>query len=110
MYFLYKSIFLDSVDKQYKHIITISHPYPPGLKPLIRVVKMPKLSLYTTHERICSLYAFHSFIDASKIMPVDELPTLISYILSQHYTIDYKLSELLKDHSQHNNSTILAFY
>ena len=63
MYYIYKEIYLDTLEKKYKTIIVMDN-FPDILKPYVKRIKLNKLSEYkNNYNQVNCLYALKSFLD-----------------------------------------------
>ena len=100
---LFSQPFLDTYNKCYKNIVILNLPPKGPLANLVRFIKFPPLSEFKQqkHYNSCG-YALISFggysMECSKfdenLMVVDEVPNLISYLISNGYTVDTRITEM----------------
>ena len=109
MYFIYKEIYLDTIEKKYQTIIVMNN-YPEILKPYVKRIKLNRLSTYKTeYNQINCLYALKSFIDDYRLMEIDELPNLIGFLLTNNFIIDYQMNKLIAKNVE-NRNFVAMFY
>lgn len=115
MYLLSNTPYLDKFNKCYKNIIIINK-FPNGpLSKYTRRINLPLLSDFQKYNSCCELntcgYALISLCNCSSLMSIDELPDLITFLISNNYEIDYKTTKLLerKLPVRNNNSTPILF-
>ena len=101
-YMISSAIYLDQLHKCYKKIITIK-PEPPTsdpLKPYIKRIHIPKVSPFkqntccTTTEK-CS-YVVMNPSNTHEFLQLEDINELFSLLLSNSYTINSELTNLLK--------------
>jgi len=103
---LFSQPFLDTYNQCYKNIIVINLKPKGPLADLVRFVKFPPLSEFKqpgpcSHIKQCG-YALLSLDTCStgcgkfgdNLMVVDEVPTLISYLVSNGYTVDTSITKM----------------
>ena len=93
-YALYNQVYLDPYTKEYKNIITISSAPKGELSTLIRKSRFETLSTFKSLEAGCSI-SFRSFRFYHEVMTLDELPELFTFLASNGYEIDAKLTKML---------------
>ena len=109
MYYIYKEIYLDTLEKKYKTIIVMDN-FPDILKPYVKRIKLNKLSEYkNNYNQVNCLYALKSFLDDYSFMEINELPNLIGFLLTNNYLIDYHINKLISKNLQ-NRNFIAMFY
>ena len=81
-------------EKVYKNIITISSAPKGELSTLIRKSRFETLSTFKSREAGCSI-SFRSFRFYNEVMTLDELPELFTFLASNGYEIDAKLTKML---------------
>lgn len=103
---LFSQPYLDTYNQCYKNIVVVNMKPAGPLGDLIRLVKFPPLSEFKqpgpcTPLKQCG-YALQSLNNCDHLMDVDEVPTLISFLLSQGYSVDTNITRMF-------NSSELAF-
>lgn len=93
-YALYNQVYLDPYTKEYKNIITISSAPKGELSTLIRKSRFETLSTFKSREAGCSI-SFRSFRFYNEVMTLDELPEMFTFLASNGYEIDAKLTKML---------------
>ena len=112
---LFSRPYLDTLNKCYKTIITINCvPFGP-LKKLVRKIAFPRLSPFK-QSGPCNLlqncgYVIVSLNSYSKIMTIEQLPDLISFLQINKYIIDSKLTNMIQisDINMSNENSLIAF-
>jgi hypothetical protein len=112
---LFSQPYLDTYNQCYKNIVVVNLKPQGPLGELVRFVKFPPLSEFKQSGPCSPLkdcgYAIISLDDciagcgvsklgANKLMVVDEVPNLISYLLNNGYTVDTSITKMF------NNSDI----
>jgi hypothetical protein len=93
---LFSQPYLDTIEKRYRNIVVVNLPPQGPLGDLVRFVKFPPLSEFKRWDpdiKQCG-YALQSFACDGSLMVVDEVPTLISYLVSNGYTIDTSVTKM----------------
>ena len=106
---LFSQPYLDTYNHCYKNIVVVNLMPKGPLEKLVRFVKFPPLSEYKqpgpcSPLKQCGL-ALISLNNSgccsgkcgSNLMVVDEIPTLISFLVSNSYTIDTSITKMLND-------------
>ena len=89
--------YLDRHCKQYKNILTLIEIPAGPLAERVTRIYAPNLSEFNQQrENVCK-YAIKD--ECNKYMEIEHLPKLMSYLVSNGYTIDYQMSKLLKHHT-----------
>lgn len=105
---LFSQPFLDQYNQCYKNIVVLNLKPKGPLAELVRFVKFPQLSEFK-QSGPCSVikqcgYALTSFDSCAygckfgnDLMSVDEVPTLISWLLSNGYTVDTSITKMFNE-------------
>jgi len=98
---LFSQPYLDTYNQCYKDIVVINVMPDGPLADLVRFIKFPPLSEFKLDNGSCSPlkqcgYAVLSFggCGCGDLMVVDEVPDLISYLVSTGYTIDTSITKM----------------
>jgi len=101
---LFSQPYLDRFNKCYKNIITLNMQPQGPLAELVRFIQFPKLSEFKQDTPCSKLkqcgYALMSLDGCSMgcssdgLMSVDEVPTLISFLVSNGYTVDTSITKM----------------
>ncbi len=114
---LFSQPFLDTYNQCYKNIVVLNLKPQGPLRDLVRYVKFPPLSEFKESSP-CSVikdcgYALvslngcnHACKKGSDLMTVDEVPTLISYLLSYGYTVDTSITKMFNQSDLKFNTNI----
>lgn len=103
---LFSQPYLDTYNQCYKNIVVINFKPDGPLADLVRLVKFPPLSEFKqpgpcTPLKDCG-YALMSLYDCNSncskngnnLMVVDEIPNLISYLVSAGYSVDTSITKM----------------
>lgn len=103
---LFSQPYLDTYNQCYKNIVVINMKPQGPLNELVKFVKFPRLSEFKQPGpcnpiKECG-YALKSLVGCSTgcgkfgsdLMSVDEIPTLISYLVSSGYTVDTSITKM----------------
>jgi len=103
---LFSQPYLDEYNKCYKNIVTLNLPPQGPLAELVKFVKFPSLSefkqqTYCNKIKQCG-YALRSLDSCSMgcgkfgedLMVVDEVPNLISFLVSNGYSVDTSITKM----------------
>jgi len=117
---LFSQPYLDTYNQCYKNIVTINL-IPKG--PLNRFVRKIKLSTLSTFKQPspCSTYkpcayallSINGNCNCGDLMTVDEVPDLISFLVSNGYTVDTSITKMFNQSDiqfQTNNSNKLICF
>jgi len=99
---LFSQPYLDKYNQCYKNIVTINLIPQGPLAQLVRRVQFPPLSEFKqpgpcSHIKNCGLALTTLntiYNNCSELMIVDEIPNLMSFLLSNGYTIDTSLTKM----------------
>jgi hypothetical protein len=100
---LFSRPYLDKYNQCYKNIVTINLVPQGPLAQLVRRIQFPPLSEFKqpgpcSHINNCGLALISLNNDCikncSNLMVVDEVPNLVSYLLTNGYTIDTSLTKM----------------
>ena len=102
---LFSQPYLDTYNQCYKNIVVVNLPPKGPLADLVRFVKFPPLSEFKEPGPCSPLkqygYALTTLgSDCGDLMDVDEVPNLISFLVSNGYTVDTSITKMF------NNSDI----
>lgn len=103
---LFSQPYLDRINQCYKNIVTLNLPPQGPLAELVRFIQFPKLSEFKQDAPCNKIkqcgYALMSLDGCSggcyngdNLMTVDEVPTLISFLVSNGYTVDTSITKML---------------
>lgn len=103
---LFSQPYLDTINQCYKNIVVVNLKPKGPLGELVRLTKFPPLSEFK-NSTPCSpikqcgyaLLSLDGFYN-NELMSVDEVPTLISYLVSNGYSVDTSITKMF------NNSDI----
>ena len=109
-YLLTTEPYLDTFSENYRNILSINlYPIGPLGKYIVRM-KMPILSPFQCDRRNQCVLALNSLCGNSELMCDNELGDLVSFLLSNGYTVDTSLTNMMnKSPVKMNNKTILFF-
>lgn len=88
--------YLDRHCKQYKNILTLNEIPAGPLAERVKRINMPNLSEFRDYTNTCKYVIMD---EHNKHMEMERLPMLMSFLVSNGYTIDYQMSKLLKQHT-----------
>ena len=113
MYLLSVQTYLDQHFKCYKDIITINI-FPNGpLGHIVSRITKNKLSTFQQNSPCCSesncILAIKSINKFPKLMCIDELPSLITFLSNNGYEIDTNITRLMLESHVKLNNKILFF-
>lgn len=104
---LFSQPYLDTYNQCYKNIVVLNLPPQGPLGELVRRIKFPPLSEFTQIDGPCNYikqcgYALLSLggcnsgcgKNGDDLMMVDEVPDLISYLVSNGYTVDTSITKM----------------
>lgn len=109
---LFSQPYLDKYSQCYKNIVVVSHMPKGPLSELVRLVQFPPLSefkqpgpcspyktcgyaLLSLDYRGCSGFSNYGYSKCSNdLMVVDEVPTLISFLLENGYSVDTSITKM----------------
>jgi len=103
---LFSQPYLDTYNQCYKNIVVVNLKPQGPLGDLVRFVKFPPLSEFKQHSHCSPLkdcgYALMSLYgcntgclkNGENLMIVDEMPNLISYLVSNGYSVDTSITKM----------------
>jgi hypothetical protein len=114
---LFSRPYLDSSNSCYKNIVTINHIPKGPLKQIVRRTQFKRLSHFEI-EGPCSKinncgFALTSLYDEKckcNLMDVDEVPDLISFLLSNDYRVDSSITKVFNAADINTNTEKLLFF
>jgi len=98
----------------YKRIVTINIEPKGPLKNLTRQIRTTTLTPfkdpYNSTQHSC-IYSVQSLLDQSKLMTQDEVPELMAYLLSNNYSINTTITDMINSNKKLSNpdKTIICF-
>lgn len=101
MYTLKVVPYLDEFNKQYKKIITINSLPQGNLSNYVKKINLPKLSPFKNNTAGCSYkccsYVLCDFNNSNNFMLVDDIPSLLSFLYENNYTIQTELTKIITE-------------
>ena len=106
---LFSQPYLDRFNQCYKNIVVINLPPQGPLSSLVKRVNFPPLSEFkqqgtcsTTPFKQCglaltTLNGYCSIKNGDNLMVIDEVPDLISFLVSNGYTVDTSITKMFND-------------
>lgn len=104
---------------QYYRNILILNKEPIGpLNKYIKKISMPYLSPFTnsfsndmnnTNNNNTCLYAIIDFMDNTKLMCVNNIPDLFSFLINNGYIIDYNLTKIIKNTTCASKNDLICY-
>lgn len=96
---LFSQPFLDTYNQCYKNIVVVNSPPRGPLAELVKFIKFPLLSEFKQQGPCSKIkqcgYALMSLGGGCEnLMIVDEVPDLISYLISNGYTVDTSMTKM----------------
>ncbi len=115
---LFSRPYLESSNSCYKNIVTINHVPKGPLKQLVRRVQFKRLSHFEAEGpcskiKNCGLALVslnNGNCNCGNLMDVDEVPDLISYLLSNDYHIDSSITKVFNAADINTNTEKLLFF
>jgi hypothetical protein len=105
---LFSQPYLDRYNQCYKTIVTINLPPQGPLASLVRRVNFPPLSQFKQPgpcsrsqqcglalTSICGMVGCYKNKNTDNLMVVDEVPNLLSFLLSNGYSVDTSITKML---------------
>ena len=108
-FLLSSETYLNRCEEKYSNIITVNlMPRGPLEKRVVKI-RMPRLSHFECYGKDRCALALLSF-RTGRLMSDDEIPDLFSFLLSNGYTIDTNLTNMMNASPvKLNNKTIISF-
>jgi hypothetical protein len=108
-FLLSSETFLNRCNKNYHNIITLNLMPCGPLKKYVVKIRMPRLSQFECYGSDRCALALLSF-RTGRLMSDDEIPDLFTFLLSNQYNIDTKLTNMMNASPvKLNNKTIISF-
>jgi hypothetical protein len=99
MYTLKVIPYLDQLNKKYKQIITINSNPKGELSNYVKKIQLPKLSPFKDNTPCCSYkcctYVICDLNDKNKMMCIDDIPSLFTFLYENNYTINTELTKIM---------------
>ena len=99
VYALYRQPYFDTKQQTYRNAITIDTKPQGPLRAIVRQIKnslFAQPGCYPDFEPKCA-WAFFFLITPCKLMTIEELPQLFTFLLSNGYKIDTTITKMLND-------------
>lgn len=113
-YILYRENYYDSLNKEYKYIITINKVPEGILKNNIKKITIEEVGKKMFIEKSCKLVICNNIYGNNdlSILDYEKLPDLINYLLENNYILDNDLLNTIinKDTININNKKIILFF
>jgi hypothetical protein len=98
---LFSRPYLDTLSQCYKNIITVNAVPQGSLANLVKCIKTPPLSHFKTNATCsgnatttCLALYWNNTFSQNKMMTVDDVPYLISFLTENGYTIDTSITKM----------------
>jgi hypothetical protein len=112
-YTLYKTCFYDTLGETYDYIITINSIPLGNLNNFVTTIKIPYIGKSQKYNYNCTYAITNNFLNYhnnnnnnNNICTIDNLPELITWLLSNQYIIEDKITSKINNITS-NNSTPL---
>jgi hypothetical protein len=109
-YAIYSQPYFDTKTQSYRNIITINILPNGPFASLVTRVNFASLSPYKERDSSCG-FAVISIKNKRELMPIDELPMLFSFLMTNGYTIDTSLTKMLhiSDIQMKSSNNLISF-
>jgi len=104
-YAIYRRPYLEVSDKSYKNIITINTMPAGPLSSIVQKVRFEQLSPFKKNTEYACDYGFCSLTNPGRLMNIEELPNLISYLTTNGYTINTKITNVINSNDSLVNTS-----
>ena len=107
--------YLDQYNKCYKKIVVINANPHGILSKYVKRINPPKLSSFKQDSPCCSnkkcIFVICDINDncLDKFLSLDDIPNLFSFLITNGYTIDSKLTELMQNSKVKLSNDLLCF-
>lgn len=107
-YTLYKTCFYDTLGETYSNIITINSMPVGKLNNFVTTIKIPYIGKSQKYNYNCTYAITNNFLNyhSNNICTIDNLPELNTWLLSNQYIIEDKITSKINNITS-NNSTPL---
>lgn len=89
-------------DKTYQNILIISSTPSGPLAQHTKRININDLSAFKTNLEQNCIYAIQDFDDSSKLLTIESISKLTSFLLSNNYTINYEVTKLIRPQLPYN--------
>ena len=104
MYLLSVQPYLDQHFKCYKNIITINNNPKGPLQHYVYRINPPKLSPFKQNSSCCNesvcILALKSILEPHRLMCVDELSSLLTFLDTNNYEIDTNMTKIMVENQR----------
>lgn len=109
-YAIFCQPYFDTRTQSYRNIVTINMIPKGPLASLVTKVNMTSLSPFKKNASSCC-FALISLKNKRELMPIDELPILFSFLMTNRYKIDTSLTKMLNisDIKMKTGNNLLSF-
>jgi len=110
--------YYDTNLQYYRNIIILNKEPIGPLNKYIKKISMPYLSPFTnsfsndmnnTNNNNTCLYAIIDFMDNTKLMCVNNIPDLFSFLINNGYIIDYNLTKIIKNTTCASKNDLICY-
>jgi hypothetical protein len=109
--------YYDSINKNYRDIITINTKPDSELNELVKQINYKSPSSYTDYNNntnnCCNndcIYAFKSLCNKNELMCVDEIPKLFNELTLLGYSINTQITDMMsRNNIKQNNKKLLCY-
>jgi hypothetical protein len=91
---LWSQPYLDTIQQTYKNIVVVNLQPQGPLGEITRLHQFPPLSQYSYPRTKQCGYVLQSLCHAGQLMDVNEIPNLISYLVSNGYSLDTSITKM----------------
>lgn len=96
------SPFYNNAFKYYENILTLNSEPPGPLKEHIKRITINNLSAFETNKERNCIYAIKNFDNPNELLKLNEVSQLLLFFNQNNYTIDSKLTKLIKPQLDYN--------
>ena len=115
IYSLYSTVYLNQLDKCYRHIIIINKIPNGALSTITKQIKNNKLSTFNNNYSNCCpvehcIYAITKIDNYSELMKLNDIDNLFSFLSDNGYTIDTNITNMMNDSNiKYDNKRLICY-
>ena len=88
--------------KHYENILLLSSSPPGPLEKHVKRINIDNLSAFKSNKERTCVFAITDFDNPNSFLSLNNISQLISFFVSHNYSIDYKMTKLLKPEVDYN--------
>ena len=101
-YELIISPYYNNLHKCYENILVLNTEPPGPLKNHIKRINIDNLSAFETNKERNCIYAIKNFDNPCELLLLNDISILLSFFNKNNYSVDYKVTKLVKPQLDYN--------